>query len=98
MMISDKQIQQVTRLYGQQKRLHPVEKASPGTKAMDGVNLSREAQEIQVIRQQIKDAPDLRTDRILALQKSIRQGTYNVSGQEIAAKMLGRFIVDQRIK
>ena len=48
------------------------------------------AKEYQIAKNAIKNAPDIREDKIEKLQEAISTGTYNVSAQEIADKMVGR--------
>jgi negative regulator of flagellin synthesis FlgM len=99
MMISDKQIQQVYRLYGSQAKVKmgKIEKGQePG--AVDKVNLSTRGQEIQLALQSIKATPDIRQDRVEALHNAIKSGTYHVSSLEVAEKMLGRLIVDRSLR
>ena len=99
MMISDKQVQQVYRLYGSQAKVKmgKIEKGQePG--AVDKVNLSTRGQEIQLALQRIKATPDIRQDRVEALRNAIKSGPYHVSGLEVAEKMLGRLIVDRSLR
>lgn len=99
MMISDKQVQQVHRLYGSQSRAK-VEKIEKGQEpgAVDRVNLSTRGQEIQLARQSIKATPDIRQDKVESLRSAIKTGTYRVSSGEVADKMLGRLIVDRSLR
>ena len=99
MMNSDKQVQQVYRLYGSQAKVKmgKIEKGQePG--AVDKVNLSTRGQEIQLALQRIKATPDIRQDRVEALRNAIKSGTYHVSGLEVAEKMLGRLSVERSLR
>lgn len=48
------------------------------------------AKEYQIAKNAVKEAPDIREDKIKKLQEAISTGTYNVSAQEIADKMVGK--------
>lgn len=52
------------------------------------VNLSQRAQDIQRAKELAKAAPDVREDRVAALQKLIDEGKYKVDAKEIADKMV----------
>ncbi|MGI6037272.1 MAG: flagellar biosynthesis anti-sigma factor FlgM [Limnochordia bacterium] len=98
MMISDKQIQQVSRLYGRKMIANNINQMQPASKAADGVNLSKEAQELQAIWKKLQETPDVRMDRVKELRQAIQKGTYHVAGRDIAEKMLGRLAVDKALQ
>lgn len=58
------------------------------------VDISSTAQEIQRVKQLINRLPDVREDRVQALKAQIDQGTYNVSGQDIADLIIRRALAD----
>ena len=83
-MISDKQVQQVYRLYGSQAKVKmgKIEKGQePG--AVDKVNLSTRGQEIQLALQRIKRRPYPPRQGGSPPQRH-QSGTYHVSGLEVA--------------
>ena len=99
MMISKAQIQQVIKQYGDNKTVRKAEKTGGGSgpQRADEVTISREALSAQQVRKYLQEMPEVRTGRVLELQERIQSGTYDVSGEEIADKMLGRSIVDSII-
>ncbi|MEZ0391269.1 MAG: flagellar biosynthesis anti-sigma factor FlgM [Pseudobdellovibrionaceae bacterium] len=52
------------------------------------VDLSPRAQEMKKIKETAMAAPDIREDKVAALQKMIDEGKYNVSAKDIADKMV----------
>ena len=79
MMISDKQVQQVYRLYGSQAKVKMGKIEKGGTGAVDKVNLSTRGQKSSW-RAEDQATPDIRQDRVEALRNAIKSGTYHVSG------------------
>ena len=58
------------------------------------VNLSAAARDIQKIKKIIEGLPDVRTEKVQALQKQVEQGTYKVDSDKIAEKMVGESLLD----
>ncbi len=54
----------------------------------DAVALSDEAWDIQRIRQVLCGVPDVREDRVVALQRQVRAGTYVVPVDDLASRLL----------
>lgn len=97
MMISKAQIQQVIKQYGDNSKVRKSEKTDgvSGTQRADEVTISREALSAQQVQKYMQEIPDVRTERVLELQERIQSGTYDVSGEDIAEKIIGRSIVDR---
>lgn len=62
--------------------------ANKSDDSKDKITLSGKAKEINELQNLISNLPDVRTDRIDAIKKSIDAGNYNVDAKEVAAKML----------
>lgn len=97
MMISDKQVHQVAKLFAAQMRVQPVGKpAVPGVPLRpDSVELSRESREVQAAWQAMQAAPDVRQETVARIKAALEAGTYRVSGRQVAKKMLARSFVDR---
>jgi negative regulator of flagellin synthesis FlgM len=54
----------------------------------DKVELSASARDHKRVRDALGSVSDVRQDRVESLKKSVAEGTYNVSGQAVARKML----------
>ena len=60
-----------------------------GTVALtpDSAQLSMDGGKVQQLKADLAAVPDVRLERVAALQKAITSGSYNVSGQQIAQAM-----------
>jgi flagellar biosynthesis anti-sigma factor FlgM len=54
----------------------------------ESVSTSQAEQEIHHYREAIADLPDARQERISAIQRALRKGTYSVSTQDLADKLI----------
>ncbi len=67
------------------------EKVSAYTK--DSVEISSFGRELQVAKQAVAQAEDVRADKVQELKASIANGTYNVPMSALADKLLNGFTV-----
>jgi len=67
---------------------------SAAVKPEEKVDLSTRAREIQQAKVEVSKAPDVREAKVQEIKSQVEQGTYNVSGEQIASKMVGESIVD----
>ena len=58
------------------------------------VSLSSTARDIQQVEKAIEKLPDVREEKVQELKNRIELGTYDVSGEEIAGKMLDETLLD----
>ena len=96
MIISNKQIQSVLKVYGEQNNAGKntkTEKAQPA-KGKDEVILSSGVQEFGQVLQRAITISDVRPERVQELSQKIQAGTYQVDSKDIADKMVGRILVD----
>lgn len=54
----------------------------------DAYEISQSAKDYQVAKKAVAEAPDIREDKVAGLKEALASGTYNVSSQEIAEKIL----------
>lgn len=99
MIISSSQINHLLKIYAQQSKV-----SAPGRKEaikpagkMDELVLSNQGQTIRLATQAIRETPDIRSEKVNELKEAIKTGTYNVSGEEVAEKLLGRRVVDELV-
>ncbi len=60
----------------------------------DHFQISAKAQDFQKIIEQTLKLPEVEADKINGLKDRVQQGDYQVSGRDIAEKMIGRSLVD----
>lgn len=80
---------QVQQVYNTQKVQH-TGKTEKATKT-DNVQISSLGKDIQVAKQAVKNAPDIREDIVAPLKQQVQNGTYDVSADDFADKMLAEF-------
>ena len=79
----------VTGVYTNDKRISKVENVNTISPAKDDVKISNVGKDFAVAMNALKDVPDIRMDRVNEISAKIANGEYNVSGHDIAAKILG---------
>lgn len=96
MIISNKQVQSILQLdQVSAARKKAMTHETSGTRKTDSLVLSEEAHELNFVKEQVLKSPEVRTDKIGELKKQIQEGSYQVSGDEIASKMIGRSLADE---
>jgi negative regulator of flagellin synthesis FlgM len=70
----------------------PAAKKGDSAQATDEVRLSAFSQDIQKIEAGLQQIKDVRQERVQELKARIEAGTYDVSGKEIAEKMIDKII------
>jgi len=58
------------------------------TGRMDGVEISNFGREIQVAKQAVAEAADIRTDITAPIKTAVENGTYEVSSESFAEKLM----------
>lgn len=64
---------------------------SQRTYGKDQVTISRAGTEFQMAKQAVNEAPEVREDLIAGLKQQIKDGTYQVSGEDFAEKLLQHY-------
>ncbi len=82
--------------YTQVQQIYNSSKVQKGTatakkSATDQVQFSRTGMDMQVATMAVKGAPDIRMDKVESLKKAIQDGTYEVSGESFAEKLLQKY-------
>lgn len=103
MIISHNQLQEVLKAYSQalsktekvqDKDKKPLQKAGKPV-IQDRLSLSPEAQEVQRVKEMALRVRDVRWEKVAELKQRIAEGTYRVSSEEIADKLLARLLADE---
>lgn len=98
MIISNQQVNSIIKAYnvasGQKNRtMPPTESIRRG----DSLLLSPEARELNLIRNKLSQAPEIRSELVEKIKDSIDKGEYQVSSEQVAHRMLVRSLVDRII-
>ena len=100
MIISSKQVQNILRIYnkelssGKSSGVSGLKGKNVGT---DELALSGESRIKQRAFQAVRQADDIRQERVDLLREQISSGTYTVTDDEVAEKMISRAIIDRLI-
>lgn len=95
MIISKTQLQNVLKIYEKGSSKIDKTQASKAVAKNDQLALSQESKFTQRLMQAIKQADDIRVDKVAALEEQISSGTYTICDDEVAEKMIERAIVDR---
>lgn len=79
---------QVAQLYQTSQAKTTAGKTEKASGFSDALQLSQTGKEMQVAKQAVKDAPDIREDKVNELKARLASGNYNVSGEELADKLV----------
>ncbi|MEE8574415.1 MAG: flagellar biosynthesis anti-sigma factor FlgM [Thermodesulfobacteriota bacterium] len=60
----------------------------------DTVDISSESKEIGLAREIIDDTPDIDQEKVERIKAGIKDGTYNVSGEQVAESLLKHSLID----
>lgn len=98
MFISKTQFQNMLKIYGKSPGTK-VGKTEPGNNLAknDELAISRESKVKQKAMLAIKQAEDIRPERVNLLEQQISAGTYTVSDDEVAEKIIQTAILDRLI-
>ena len=77
---------QVTQLY-KTNSTKKTYKAS-ATQAADKVEISQMGKDYQIAKSAVAAAPDVRAEKVNAIKQALASGTYNVSMEEVADKLI----------
>lgn len=67
-----------------------VSKAS-SSYGMDQVQISSIGKDIQTLKQAVVNAPDVRQDKTIPIKAAINNGTYQVSNDDFASKLMAKY-------
>ncbi len=82
--------------YTQVQQVYNTSKTSKSTKTnsaglRDAVQISSLGKDFQIAKQAVANAPDIREDVVAPLRASIQSGTYQVSSESFANKLLEQY-------
>ncbi|SFK77700.1 anti-sigma-28 factor, FlgM family [Lachnospiraceae bacterium KH1T2] len=80
---------QVMQIYGKQKS-NKVNSSSSVSSAKDALELSEFGYDLQTAKKAVADAQDVREDLTAPLKAKIEAGTYDVSGESFADKLMAK--------
>ena len=81
---------QIQQVYGTKKvgKAAKPQKSSAAAAASDNFQISAFGKEMQMAKQAVKNSPDVREEVTRPIKDAIKNGTYNVSNEDFANKLL----------
>jgi negative regulator of flagellin synthesis FlgM len=100
MIISNNQVQSLLAQYlKQDAKASPTKKGDSDKVDRDNnkKSVSEDVRAYSAAKEVIRELPDIREDRLVDIQKSVKSGTYGITDEEVAEKMIGRSLVDKLV-
>ncbi len=89
----------VSQVQAKQKIEHVEEQASRERKTTgDTVHISDAAKRIREAQNQLQEIPDVRSEKVAAIKRSIEDGTYDIKPDAIAGKMIRESLLNDLFK
>jgi len=82
------EIPKILGVYDRYKNVERVDKASGVNSKKDVLSISNQAKDFQTAIKAVKDVPDIRQDKVNEYMDKYQAGNYDVSGSDIADKIL----------
>jgi len=83
-------IDKISQIFGSGK-VDKVKKAGKGSYS-DKLELSRTGNDYSIAKQIVAQIPDVREDKVNDIKSRIEAGTYNVSMEDVAEKIISRYL------
>ncbi|KAA0258763.1 flagellar biosynthesis anti-sigma factor FlgM [Deferribacter autotrophicus] len=71
-----------------QKELEKKDRDSVQLKKQDRVEISRAKKEVDTLKIKLKNASDVRIEKVKNIKEQIESGTYDISGKKVAEKIV----------
>ncbi len=100
MIISNNQVQSLLKTYAKQLKtdtVRPKPEVVSAASTTDNISISGQGKLMQKAIQAAKQSEDVRGDLVQELKEAVASGTYTVSDQEAAEKMIYRALVDKMV-
>lgn len=82
---------QIQQIYGSTNVKKTDDKKTSVTSFKDQLMLSATGRDAQIAKQAVANAPDIREDVVAPLKEKIDNGTYEVSAEDFAGKLLEKY-------
>jgi negative regulator of flagellin synthesis FlgM len=87
---------QVQQIYSKNK-ISKTQQAKKANDVRDTVSFSSIGKDFQIAKQAVGAAPDVREDVVAKFKAAIKEGTYDVSGEDFADKLLAKYEESQEL-
>lgn len=80
---------QIQQIYGAKKSAKPA--STNKVSRRDGLEISSMGRDFQTAKKAVSEAADIREDITAPIKASVQNGTYSVSGESFAEKLMAKF-------
>lgn len=94
MRISNNQVESILKLYTDKAQGSGKKRKTAVEEKQDTVTFSSRVEEVRELYAQYKELPEVREELVKSIQERLSRGEYQVSGEEVARKMVQREMVD----
>jgi len=81
------EVPKITGIYGNTGKAEKLSKSQSVASKKDQLTLSGPARDFTVAMKALRNVPDIRRDKVEAILERINRGEYNVSAEDVAAKI-----------
>lgn len=81
---------QIAQVYGMNKSVG-IQKAKGTGRLSDQLSISQAGRDFQVAKNAVSEASDIREDKVAQLKAMVDSGTYQVSPEDFASKLLEKY-------
>ena len=82
---------QIAQLYGAQNNYNSQKSNKPVSMGSDQLSISQAGYSYQAAKAAVSEASDVREDKVAQLKAQIQNGTYSVSPDDFASKLLEKY-------
>lgn len=91
----DGNVNAVTSIYTNDKRISRVDSLNKAGQVQDAVKISDKGRDFAVAQRALKDIPDIRQDKVNELSAKINSNGYSIKGEDIANKIFSAGIDEE---
>lgn len=88
----DGDIPKVSGVYGKDKKIKNIDRASAVRPKKDDISISDTGKDFQTVLNAVRNKSDIRQEKVEEVKKKIESGTYDVDGHEVADKIIQSII------
>lgn len=86
------ELPKVLGIYDKHSNVGKPEKAAGAVRGKDMLSISEGGKDYQAALKALKDIPDIRTDKVEDLGRRYEAGSYDISGKEVADKIIDSIV------
>ena len=87
-------ITKINQLYNRNKK---IEKTNSTESVRDEIQISTKAKDFQYAMKAFRNLPEIREEKVAKIKEQIENNTYNISGKEVADKIMESIMIDRKI-